>query len=75
MFYRLPPPGHQAYYNKYINVKRGGIGGVAMFIGGYIVLSYVWEYEHLSKNHPPPEGLRTIINLRQYVLLIVVFSV
>ena len=43
-------PGHDAYYNKYINVKRGGIGGVAMLVTGYIVLSYVWEYEHLSKD-------------------------
>ncbi|CAL8266924.1 unnamed protein product [Gadus morhua 'NCC'] len=40
--------GHDAYYNKYINVKRGGIGGVAMLVTGYIVLSYVWEYEHLK---------------------------
>ncbi|CAL8310081.1 unnamed protein product [Arctogadus glacialis] len=40
--------GHDSYYNKYINVKRGGIGGVAMLVTGYIVLSYVWEYEHLK---------------------------
>ncbi|CAF91151.1 unnamed protein product, partial [Tetraodon nigroviridis] len=39
--------GHDRYYNKYINVKRGGIGGVAMLLAGYVVLSYVWEYDHI----------------------------
>lgn len=42
-------PGHDRYYNKYINVKKGGIGGVAMLLAGYVVLSYVWEYDHISK--------------------------
>ncbi|KAG9343021.1 hypothetical protein JZ751_015239 [Albula glossodonta] len=41
--------GHDKYYNKYINVKKGGIGGVAMLLAGYVILSYVWEYDHLSK--------------------------
>ncbi|CAF95291.1 unnamed protein product [Tetraodon nigroviridis] len=40
--------GHDRYYNKYINVKRGGIGGVAMLLAGYVVLSYVWEYDHIK---------------------------
>ncbi|XP_067830267.1 ATP synthase subunit f, mitochondrial-like isoform X1 [Heptranchias perlo] len=40
--------GHDRYYNKYINVKRGGIGGVAMLLVGYVFLSYVWEYDHLK---------------------------
>lgn len=30
-------------------MKKGGIGGVAMFIAGYIALSYLWEYDHISK--------------------------
>ncbi|KAK0151998.1 ATP synthase subunit f, mitochondrial [Merluccius polli] len=42
--------GYDGYYSKYINVKRGGIGGVAMLVTGYVVLSYVWNYEHLSKD-------------------------
>ncbi|OCT63967.1 ATP synthase subunit f, mitochondrial [Xenopus laevis] len=40
--------GHSAYFNKYINVKKGGIGGVAMLLAGYVVLSYVWEYDHIK---------------------------
>lgn len=49
-FILLSVPGHDRYYNKYINVKKGGIGGVAMLLAGYVVLSYVWEYDHISKN-------------------------
>ncbi|KAK6481660.1 ATP synthase subunit f [Huso huso] len=40
--------GHDRFYNKYINVKRGGIGGVAMLLTGYVVLSYIWEYDHIK---------------------------
>ncbi|KAM4632008.1 ATP synthase F(0) complex subunit f, mitochondrial [Discoglossus pictus] len=40
--------GHTRYFNKYIDVKRGGIGGVAMLVAGYVVLSYVWEYDHIK---------------------------
>ncbi|KAG7459992.1 hypothetical protein MATL_G00216490 [Megalops atlanticus] len=40
--------GHDRYYNKYINVKKGGIGGVAMLLAGYVVLSYIWEYDHIK---------------------------
>lgn len=42
-------PGHDRYYNKYINVKKGGIGGVAMLLAGYVAISYLWEYDHISK--------------------------
>lgn len=41
--------GYERYYNKYINVKKGGFGGIAMVLAGYVVLSYVWEYDHISK--------------------------
>lgn len=51
MVYPVYVPGHDRYYNKYINVKKGGIGGVAMLLAGYVVLSYVWEYDHISKKH------------------------
>ncbi|XP_072274962.1 ATP synthase subunit f, mitochondrial [Pyxicephalus adspersus] len=40
--------GHDRYVNKYINVKKGGIGGIAMVLVGYITLSYIWEYDHLK---------------------------
>ncbi|KAG7281176.1 hypothetical protein CRUP_032879 [Coryphaenoides rupestris] len=40
--------GRSRYFNKYINVKKGGIGGLAMLIGGYVVISYMWEYDHLK---------------------------
>ncbi|XP_051244394.1 ATP synthase subunit f, mitochondrial [Dicentrarchus labrax] len=40
--------GHNAYYNKYINVKKGGIGGIAMVLAGYVVLSYVWGFDHIK---------------------------
>ncbi|KAJ3601450.1 hypothetical protein NHX12_032418 [Muraenolepis orangiensis] len=40
--------GRDAYYNKYINVRKGGIGGVAMCLTGYVVLSYVWQYDHIK---------------------------
>ena len=42
-------PGHDRYYNKYINVRKGGIGGVAMLLAGYVAMSYLWEYDHISK--------------------------
>ncbi|XP_051523017.1 uncharacterized protein si:dkey-21c1.4 isoform X3 [Myxocyprinus asiaticus] len=41
--------GWQWYYRKYINVRRGGIGGISMLFAGYCVLSYIWSYPHLKK--------------------------
>ncbi|XP_076154047.1 uncharacterized protein LOC143137656 isoform X2 [Alosa pseudoharengus] len=40
--------GWQWYYRRYIDVRKGGIGGVGMLIAGYCVLSYVWSYPHLK---------------------------
>ncbi|XP_061763684.1 uncharacterized protein C17orf80 homolog isoform X2 [Nerophis ophidion] len=37
------------YCGKYFHVRKGGIGGVAMLLAGYCVLSYVWSYPHLSR--------------------------
>ncbi|XP_007259366.3 uncharacterized protein si:dkey-21c1.4 [Astyanax mexicanus] len=45
MFHR----GWQWYYRKYIDVQKGGIGGISMLIAGYCVLSYIWSYPHLKK--------------------------
>ncbi|XP_005992373.1 ATP synthase subunit f, mitochondrial [Latimeria chalumnae] len=40
--------GHDKFYNKYINVKKGGIAGLAIMLTGYVVLSYIWEYDHIK---------------------------
>lgn len=49
--------GHDRYYNKYINVKKGGIGGVAMLLVGYVAISYLWEYDHISKRNTRLQSL------------------
>ncbi|KAG7262102.1 hypothetical protein CRUP_026311 [Coryphaenoides rupestris] len=36
------------YHRKYINVKKGGVGGVSMLLVGYCVLSYAWKYPHIK---------------------------
>ncbi|KAI2658325.1 ATP synthase subunit f, mitochondrial [Labeo rohita] len=41
--------GWQWYYRKYIDVRRGGIGGISMLLTGYCVLCYIWSYPHLKK--------------------------
>ncbi|XP_075755807.1 ATP synthase F(0) complex subunit f, mitochondrial [Pelodiscus sinensis] len=40
--------GYDRYLNKYINVKKGGIAGISMALFGYVVISYIWNYEHLK---------------------------
>ncbi|KAM9222488.1 ATP synthase F(0) complex subunit f, mitochondrial [Leptosomus discolor] len=40
--------GYNRYYNKYINVKKGGISGVSMILAAYVVVSYIWDYSHLK---------------------------
>uniref|UniRef100_A0A8C9FHU5 ATP synthase subunit f, mitochondrial n=1 Tax=Pavo cristatus TaxID=9049 RepID=A0A8C9FHU5_PAVCR len=40
--------GGVSYYNKYINVKRGGAAGISMLLAGYCVLSYSWNYQHIK---------------------------
>ncbi|XP_061078270.1 mucin-2 isoform X2 [Conger conger] len=42
--------GWRRYYRKYIDVRRGGVGGVAMLLAGYCVLSYMWSYPHLKRD-------------------------
>ncbi|NWW98457.1 ATPK synthase, partial [Caloenas nicobarica] len=37
-----------SYYNKYINVKRGGPAGISMLLAGYCLLSYAWSYQRLK---------------------------
>ncbi|CAJ1080048.1 uncharacterized protein C17orf80 homolog [Xyrichtys novacula] len=42
--------GWQWYYKRYIDVKKGGVGGVGMLLAGYCVLSYIWSYPHIKKD-------------------------
>ncbi|KFP85184.1 hypothetical protein N311_08849, partial [Apaloderma vittatum] len=39
-----------SYYDKYINVKRGGPAGVSMLLAGYCLLSYSWNYQHIKRH-------------------------
>lgn len=38
--------GWRWYYRRYIDVKKGGVGGVGMLLAGYCVLSYIWSFPH-----------------------------
>ncbi|XP_040293714.1 uncharacterized protein C17orf80 homolog [Bufo bufo] len=38
------------YYAKYINVKKGGAGGLSMLLAGYCLLSYSWNYSHIKQD-------------------------
>lgn len=40
--------GWHWYYRKYIDVKKGGVGGLGMLFAGYCVLSYIWSYHHIK---------------------------
>ncbi|XP_030195511.1 flocculation protein FLO11 [Gadus morhua] len=42
--------GWRWYYRRYIDVRKGGIGGVSMLLAGYCVLSYVWSYPHIKSD-------------------------
>ncbi|XP_055033172.2 uncharacterized protein [Misgurnus anguillicaudatus] len=41
--------GWQWYYRKYIDVRKGGMGGISLLFAGYCVLCYIWRYPHLKK--------------------------
>ncbi|XP_043957748.1 uncharacterized protein C17orf80 homolog [Gambusia affinis] len=36
------------YYRRYIDVKKGSVGGLSMLLAGYCVLSYIWSYPHIK---------------------------
>ncbi|KAG7222273.1 hypothetical protein INR49_027277 [Caranx melampygus] len=38
------------YYRRYIDVRKGGVGGLGMLLAGYCVLSYIWSYPHLKRD-------------------------
>nr|XP_040032328.1 uncharacterized protein C17orf80 homolog [Gasterosteus aculeatus aculeatus] len=42
--------GWQWYYKKYIDVKKGGAGGLGMLLAGYCALSYIWSYPHMKRD-------------------------
>ncbi|XP_062298991.1 uncharacterized protein si:dkey-21c1.4 isoform X2 [Scomber scombrus] len=42
--------GWQWYYKRYIDVKRGSVGGLGMLLAGYCVLSYIWSYPHIKRD-------------------------
>ncbi|XP_010734789.3 mucin-17 isoform X1 [Larimichthys crocea] len=42
--------GWQWYYKKYIDVKKGGVGGLSMLVAGYCVLGYIWSYPHIKRD-------------------------
>ncbi|TKS89574.1 ATP synthase subunit f, mitochondrial [Collichthys lucidus] len=42
--------GWQWYYKKYIDVKKGGVGGLSMLLAGYCVLGYIWSYPHIKRD-------------------------
>ncbi|XP_053563044.1 uncharacterized protein C17orf80 homolog isoform X2 [Bombina bombina] len=49
-FPRIVQKAWGRYYEKYINVRRGGMGGLAMVLFGYCVLSYGWNYNHIKQD-------------------------
>ncbi|TRY65798.1 hypothetical protein DNTS_024080 [Danionella cerebrum] len=42
--------GYDLYLNKYIYVKKGGIGGITMAVAAYVAVSYVFCYEHIKEH-------------------------
>ncbi|XP_061564828.1 uncharacterized protein C17orf80 homolog [Cololabis saira] len=40
--------GWRWYYRRYVDVKKGGVGGLGMLLAGYCVLSYIWSYPHIK---------------------------
>ncbi|XP_022598112.1 uncharacterized protein C17orf80 homolog isoform X1 [Seriola dumerili] len=42
--------GWHWYYRRYIDVRKGGVGGLGMLVAGYCVLSYIWSYPHIKRD-------------------------
>ncbi|XP_068951044.1 ATP synthase subunit f, mitochondrial-like [Petaurus breviceps papuanus] len=40
--------GYDTYFNKYIDVKKGGIGGVSMVFAAYVLPNYCAAYKELK---------------------------
>ena len=41
--------GYYGYYNKYINVKKGGVAGISMVLAAYVLFNYCRSYKELSE--------------------------
>ncbi|XP_055360528.1 uncharacterized protein C17orf80 homolog isoform X2 [Betta splendens] len=41
--------GWQWYHRRYMDVRRGGAGGLGLLLAGVCVLSYVWTYPHIKR--------------------------
>uniref|UniRef100_UPI00398F5CA4 mitochondrial nucleoid-associated protein 1-like n=1 Tax=Pristiophorus japonicus TaxID=55135 RepID=UPI00398F5CA4 len=42
--------GCSRYYNKYINARKGGVGGLITLLMGYATLRYIWNYDYIKHN-------------------------
>uniref|UniRef100_A0A8C0M4V7 ATP synthase F(0) complex subunit f, mitochondrial n=1 Tax=Canis lupus familiaris TaxID=9615 RepID=A0A8C0M4V7_CANLF len=40
--------GYYRYYNKYINVKEGGVAGISMVLVAYVLFNYCHSYKELT---------------------------
>ncbi|CAD7678916.1 unnamed protein product [Nyctereutes procyonoides] len=40
--------GYYRYYNKYINVKKGGVAGISMVLAAYVLFNYCCSYKELK---------------------------
>uniref|UniRef100_A0A8C7AKN9 ATP synthase F(0) complex subunit f, mitochondrial n=1 Tax=Neovison vison TaxID=452646 RepID=A0A8C7AKN9_NEOVI len=40
--------GYYRYYNKYVNVKKGGVAGISMVLAAYVVFNYFRCYKELK---------------------------
>ncbi|XP_027965007.1 ATP synthase subunit f, mitochondrial-like [Eumetopias jubatus] len=42
--------GYYRYYNKYVNVKKGGVAGISMVLAAYVLFNYCRCYKELKHN-------------------------
>uniref|UniRef100_A0A8B9PJG5 Uncharacterized protein n=1 Tax=Apteryx owenii TaxID=8824 RepID=A0A8B9PJG5_APTOW len=42
--------GYDWYYNKYIKVRKGGLGGITLVPADYVAVSYIWSYDYLKQD-------------------------
>jgi len=40
--------GYYRYYNKYVNVKKGGVAGISMVLAAYVLFNYCRCYKELK---------------------------
>uniref|UniRef100_A0A8C0MMN5 ATP synthase F(0) complex subunit f, mitochondrial n=3 Tax=Canis lupus TaxID=9612 RepID=A0A8C0MMN5_CANLF len=40
--------GYYWYYNKYINVKKGGVPGISVVLAAYVLFNYCPSYKELK---------------------------